>query len=125
MIFDRLGTKTTLPIARHVQMLGPNIVERAQPHMRHHVKRLATVTAPAGGVAGIESDLARVDHELKILQGSDRAFQTTMAAAEILQELIVNHSVLDAECSKHGCKRAPWVPPPPPRSPTATPASSR
>lgn len=41
-----------------------------------------------------------LDHELKMLQASDKAWQTTQVAAEVLQELTVQQSVAQADAGK-------------------------
>ena len=41
-----------------------------------------------------------LDHELKMLQKSDKAWQTTQVAAEVLQELTVSQSVAQADAGK-------------------------
>lgn len=41
-----------------------------------------------------------LDHELKMLQKSDKAWQTTQVAAEVLQELTVQQSVAQADAGK-------------------------
>ena len=109
VLHHQLGEHTTLrPDVRPLDHVLPQVPVRVQPVLKRlHDRRELRPTSLA-----IATDLARVNAELVQLQHLDKAFQTTMAAATLIQELTVHQSVLAADCEKVACARVEWRAPP-------------
>jgi hypothetical protein len=69
-----------------------------QPQTRIGAYARAVLASPSVGRAFAFVD--ELDGELALLRASDKAFQTTHIAAEILQELTVIHAVASADAGK-------------------------
>jgi hypothetical protein len=103
VISERLG-ETTLPLAATLARIPEAEVDRAAALIRPQLRRLRQ----RGDTIGTAADLSRVAHELELLRATPAAFQTTGIAAEMLQELVIHQSLLEAECARQNCTLTKW-----------------
>jgi hypothetical protein len=108
---DRIG-RTDSGALGTLGALPDDAIARAPVHVKLTLQRMKQRKGPAvRDPIAVGRDRARVAHELALLNASDKAFQTTNAAAQLLQELVVHQALLEQACEELDCPPLKWKPP--------------